>query len=74
MPKKDKIIQEIRQLPDDVLNEMYSLDVITHKGKMYCNLWLADRLKTDRDLGSSENFFRFRLGTWNLEMEVEDQC
>ena len=69
---KDKIIKSIRQLPDEILEKLYSLDVINHKGKMQYDLWLANRYREYRSLSHSEKWFHFQIGSWEIRMETEN--
>lgn len=72
MPEKEKIIQQLRQIPDEILENLYSLDIITLKGKMQFNDFLADRYKKYRVLSPDEDWLMFEIGGWVVKMEVED--
>ena len=72
MPEKSKIIRQIKQIPNELLENLYSLDIITLKGKMQFNSWIADRYKKHRVLSPDEDWLMFEIGEWVVKMEVED--
>lgn len=61
-----------RQIPDEILENLYALDIITLKGKMQFNSWLADRYKKCRVLSPDEDWLAFTIGDWTIQMESED--
>lgn len=69
MPEKDKIIRQLKQIPDEILENLYSLDIITLKGKMQFNLWIADRCRQYRILSPDEDWLMFKIGDWIVQME-----
>lgn len=71
-PLKDRLIRKIRQLPDDILMKAYHVELIDCKVLLQHDQWLADRLRTDRDLSSDEDWLRFKVGDWTILMETED--
>lgn len=72
MPEKERLIRQLRQIPDEILENLYSLDVITLKGKMQWNSYLADRYKKYRALSHSKSWLKFKIGDWAIQMESED--
>jgi hypothetical protein len=69
---KNKLIKKLCQIPDDILQELYFLDIIELKGKLQYNLWLADRYKKYRELSPNKNWLEFKIGSWIVQMETED--
>ena len=69
---KDKVIRQLRQIPDEILENLYSLDIITLKGKMQFNSWLADRYKKYRVLSPDKDWLMFEIGEWIIRVESED--
>lgn len=70
--QKDKLIRQLRQLPDELLEEFYSLDIISLKGRMQYNSFLANRYRKYRELSPNEGWLRFGIGDWTIQMETED--
>ena len=70
--EKDKIIRNIRQLPNEILENLYSLNVINLIGKMQYNQWVADQYRIYRELSHSEKWLHFQIGNWKIRMETED--
>lgn len=71
--KKDKIIRNIRQLPDDLIDEFYTLDLISFKGSLEWNQWLADKYKAFGAYNKDKDFLRFEIGSWVIKMECENE-
>jgi hypothetical protein len=71
MAGQSKIIRQLKQIPDEILENLYSLDIITLKGKMQFNLWIADRCRQYRILSSNEDWLMFKIGDWTIKMEKE---
>jgi hypothetical protein len=69
---REKYIRLLKQIPDEILENLYSLDIITLKGKMQFNLWIADRCRQYRILSPDEGWLRFKLGDWVFLMETRD--
>jgi hypothetical protein len=69
---KNKLIKKLRQIPDDILQELYFLDIVGLKGKLQYNLWLADRYRKYRELSPNKNWLEFKIGSWIVQMEIED--
>ena len=71
MPEKEKIIRQLRQIPDEILENLYSLDVIALKGQMQHDLWLSDRYKKYRVLSPDGDWLMFEMGDWVVRMKSE---
>ena len=73
--KKQKLIRKIQQLPEDILESvgLYSLDVVTLKGQMEYDDWLAKKYRSSRVLSSDEKWLRFKIGQWTIVMEEEEE-
>lgn len=72
MTFKDIFIRKIRQVPDDILQEVYVLDVVDSKGILQWNSHLADKYK-DQKIESDEEWLRFEIGDWRISMETENE-
>lgn len=69
---KNQLIRKLQQLPDEILENLYSLDIITLKGKMQFNDFLADTYRSCRALSHSESWLEFKISDWTIQMESED--
>lgn len=72
MSSKEKLIRKLRQLPDDILQEVYDLDIIILRGHLQWNSFLAHQYKKQRQLSHNKNWLAFKFGDWAIQMEAED--
>lgn len=72
MSFKDIFIKKLHQLPEDILQEVYYLDVAVLKGRLQWNSFLAYQYRKQRKLSSSQNRLEFEIGDWIIQMETED--
>ena len=72
MSFKDIFIRKIQSLPEDILQEVYLLDVVISRGRLQWNSFLADKYKHHkREL--DKNWLSFSLSGWKIQMETEEQ-
>ena len=73
--KKQKLIRKIQQLSEDILESagLYSLDVVTLKGQLAYDDWLAKKYRSSRVLSSDKKWLRFEIGQWTIAMEGEGE-
>lgn len=69
---KDKLIKNLRQIPEDILEKLYHLDIVENKGQMEYNRWLADRYRKYRDLSDNKDWLAFEIGGFRILMEIEE--
>ena len=69
---KRRMIRQLQQLPDNLIEKLYSLDVMNLKGKMQYDLWLSDKYKECREASYDKKWLRFEVGEWVVYMESED--
>ena len=69
---KQKMIRQIRQLPDELLEKLYFLDIINLKGKLQYDPWLADKYGNQQERSPYESWFWFEVGDWIIQMEKQD--
>ena len=72
MTFKDIFVRKLRQLPEDILQEVYYLDVAISKGRLQWNSFLAYQYKKQQKLSSSQSWLEFEIGDWIIQMETED--
>ena len=68
MSLKDIFIKKLHQLPEDILQEVFYLDVVTSKGSLQWNSFLADKYK-DQEVGATQNWLYFKFSEWKISME-----
>ena len=68
MKLKDIFIAKLQQLPNDILQEVYYLDVIILKGRLQWNSFLAHKYNAKL----SKDWLIFKINDWTLSMEKED--
>lgn len=72
MTLKEKCIKRIQQLPEDILKQLYFLELIDPKGLMQYNKFLADRYRKHKILSSGEDWIEFKIGEFRILMEAEE--
>ena len=70
---KDIFIKKLHQLPDAILQEVYFLDVVTSKGRLQWNSFLADKYKECEIIISDPGFLGFKINGWYIKMEKEHE-
>ncbi|MCK4498955.1 hypothetical protein KAU11_00485 [Candidatus Babeliales bacterium] len=68
MSLKDIFIKKLHQLPEDILQEVFYLDVVTSKGSLQWSSFLADKYK-DQEVGATRNWLYFKFSGWKISME-----
>ena len=72
---KDKLIRDLRQLPEDLLKGIYKLELIEKRALMQKDQWLADKYSNDNNsdgFGLHKGWLEFKVGDWFIKMEWED--
>ncbi len=75
MTFKDIFIRKLRQLPEDILQEVYYLDIVTSKGRLQWNSFLADKYREcEIEADNPEpDFLKFKINLWYVKMEKEHE-
>ena len=73
MTFQDIFINKIRQLPEDILQEVYFLDVVTSKGRLQWNLYLADKYRGYEMVIPDPRFLEFKINNWYIKREKDDE-
>ena len=74
MTLKDKHIRNLRQLPDDLLEAAYAIDLVEKRVLCQHNTWLEDKykeFKTNDKPDALGIFTDFRIGEWAVAIETE---
>ena len=76
MNQKDKYIHSLRQLPDDLLEAAYQIELVERRVLCQHDKWLEDKYKDSKVDGKPDAlgdvFTDYRLGSWDVAIEVED--
>lgn len=75
MTQKDKFIRNLRQLPDDLLEAAYSVELIGKRVLCQYDKWLRDKYKEFKVSGKPDAlgdiFTDYRIEDWNISIETE---
>lgn len=76
MNQKDKHIRNLRQLPDDLLEAAYSVELIEKRVLCQHDKWLEDKYKEFKVSGKldalGDIFTDYRIEDWNIAIEMEN--
>ncbi len=73
MSFKNIFIRKLYQLPEDILQEVYYLNVVTAKGRLQWNSFLAHQYKKQQKPSHSKSWLEFEIGNWIIQMETEEE-
>jgi hypothetical protein len=69
---KDMFIKKLRQLPEDILKEVYYLDIAILKGRLQWNSFLVHQYRKQKKQSHNKGWLEFKMGDWIIQMETED--
>ena len=75
MTLKDKHIRNLRQLPDDLLEAAYQIELVEKRVLCQHDKWLEDKYKEFKVSGKpgalGDIFTDYRIEDWNISIETE---
>lgn len=71
---KQEIIENLEELPDQLIEKAYALDVVLGTLQLQYDSFLRDLYKAERipDNPGNSKFIYFRIGKWRVIMETEE--
>lgn len=75
MNQKDEYIRNLRQLPDDLLEAAYQIELVEKRVLCQHDKWLRDKYKefrvSDKPGALGDVFTYYKIGSWDIAIETE---